>query len=164
MSVPSLLFSGEEDNEEFSLLNEIHHNQIQSLIDLHKIPDELWLTRKRIEAGVLEQKKQREMLTNIQERLAQCRLERTRNLKRIIERPRSQSPPSERLVPTIILPERPSTSQYRKQQNINNIEDALFITNKNLWEEEKEEHQTENQFRHFFILNFIKKFLKKGIV
>uniref|UniRef100_A0A915MHS3 Uncharacterized protein n=1 Tax=Meloidogyne javanica TaxID=6303 RepID=A0A915MHS3_MELJA len=125
MSVPSLFFSGEEDNEEFSLLNEIHHNQIQSLIDLHKIPDELWLTRKRIEAGVLEQKKQREMLTNIQERLAQCRLERTRNLKRIIERPRSQSPPSERLVPTIILPERPSTSQYRKQQNINNIEDAL---------------------------------------
>uniref|UniRef100_A0A915PEZ3 Major sperm protein n=1 Tax=Meloidogyne floridensis TaxID=298350 RepID=A0A915PEZ3_9BILA len=97
MSVPSLLFSGEENNEEFSLLNEIHHNQIQSLIDLHKIPDELWLTRKRIEAGVLEQKKQREMLTNIQERLAQCRLERTRNLKRIIERPRSQSPPSERL-------------------------------------------------------------------
>ncbi|KAF7635133.1 hypothetical protein Mgra_00005415, partial [Meloidogyne graminicola] len=166
MSVPSLLFSGEENNEEFSLLNEFpqQQKQIQSLIDLHQIPGELWLTRKRIEAGVLEQKKQREMLTNVQERLAQCRLEKT---KRIIERksslspqfrlPRSHSPPhsSERFYQTIILPERPSTSQYKRQQqqNNNNIydDDELFF-NKNLWNKEEEEEQqninSEKQFRN----------------
>ncbi|CAK5075115.1 unnamed protein product [Meloidogyne enterolobii] len=130
MSVPSLYFG--EENEEMETSGALNENipQQSSLVDLHQIPGELWLTRRRIEAGVREQRKQREMLTNVQERLAQCRLERTKQSK--FERritspfrlPRSHSPPnsSERLfvvfiifAPTYHLPDRPSTSHKRQQ-------------------------------------------------
>uniref|UniRef100_A0A914NSM2 Uncharacterized protein n=1 Tax=Meloidogyne incognita TaxID=6306 RepID=A0A914NSM2_MELIC len=156
MSVPSLYF--DEENEEMEgtsgALNENIPHQIQSLVDLHQIPGELWLTRRRIEAGVREQRKQREMLTNVQERLAQCRLERTKQSK--FERitspfrlPRSHSPPnsSERFAPTYHLPERPSTSHRRQQCSTFAISTGDEFS-RNIFNENESINIPERQFRN----------------
>ncbi|CAK5029568.1 unnamed protein product [Meloidogyne enterolobii] len=157
MSVPSLYFG--EENEEMEgtsgALNENIPHQIQSLVDLHQIPGELWLTRRRIEAGVREQRKQREMLTNVQERLAQCRLERTKQSK--FERritspfrlPRSHSPPnsSERFAPTYHLPERPSTSHRRQQISTFAISTGDEFS-RNIFNEDESINIPERQFRN----------------
>ena len=107
-----------------------------SLLDFQQIPAELWLTRRRIEAGVREQQKQREMLTQVQERLAQCRLGRTQHWAGAVEaspRARSHSPPVDwreewgifgegflhffnPISRPIPLPERPSTSHMGRHQ------------------------------------------------
>uniref|UniRef100_A0A914N9L9 Uncharacterized protein n=1 Tax=Meloidogyne incognita TaxID=6306 RepID=A0A914N9L9_MELIC len=156
MSVPSLYFGEENEEMETSgALNENIPHQIQSLVDLHQIPGELWLTRRRIEAGVREQRKQREMLTNVQERLAQCRLERTKQSK--FERritspfrlPRSHSPPnsSERFAPTYHLPERPSTSHKRQQCSTFAISTGDEFS-RNIFNEDESINIPERQFRN----------------
>uniref|UniRef100_A0A914LA75 Uncharacterized protein n=1 Tax=Meloidogyne incognita TaxID=6306 RepID=A0A914LA75_MELIC len=156
MSVPSLYFGEENEEMETSgALNENIPQQIQSLVDLHQIPGELWLTRRRIEAGVREQRKQREMLTNVQERLAQCRLERTKQSK--FERritspfrlPRSHSPPnsSERFAPTYHLPERPSTSHKRQQISTFAISTGDEFS-RNIFNEDESINIPERQFRN----------------
>uniref|UniRef100_A0A1I8BC15 Uncharacterized protein n=1 Tax=Meloidogyne hapla TaxID=6305 RepID=A0A1I8BC15_MELHA len=152
MSVPSLYLG--EENEEIEISGASNENipqQIQSLVDLHQIPGELWLTRRRIEAGVREQRKHKEMLTNVQERLAQCRLERTKQPK--FERispfrlPRSHSPPpsSERFAPTYHLPERPSTSHRRQQSSTFAITTGDEFSRNILDESEMPERQFRNR-------------------
>ncbi|CAK5083954.1 unnamed protein product [Meloidogyne enterolobii] len=155
MSVPSLYFG--EENEEMETSGALNENipQQSSLVDLHQIPGELWLTRRRIEAGVREQRKQREMLTNVQERLAQCRLERTKQSK--FERritspfrlPRSHSPPnsSERFAPTCHLPDRPSTSHKRQQSSTFAITTGDEFS-RNIFNEDESINIPERQFRN----------------
>ena len=139
-----------------------------SLADLQQIPAELWLTRRRIEAGVRDQRRQRKILAQVQRKLAQCRLERAQRGMEIEEeaqigpRARSHSPtPSSSLlgsIPSIFhfnlfyphslifshhfLPERPNTSHLNRRRAIEVEEEFIEFG-----EEEWGRNGLSNQFR-----------------
>jgi hypothetical protein len=136
-----------------------------SLADLQQIPAELWLTRRRIEAGVRDQRRQREILAQVQRKLAQCRLERAQRGMEIDEeaqigpRARSHSPtPSSSFlgllnpfsiyslpIPSFshqFLPERPNTSHLNRRRAFEEEEEFVEFG-----EEEWGQNGLSNQFR-----------------
>uniref|UniRef100_A0A183BMS1 Uncharacterized protein n=1 Tax=Globodera pallida TaxID=36090 RepID=A0A183BMS1_GLOPA len=118
MSVPNLL----QDTGGMEQPTSSQRSLTFGLSELQQIPTDLWFTRRRIEAGLREQRKQKAMLENVQEQLFRSRLRHAQWRARSLSPPPNSSARSAETEPEVIHQQRPSTSWARSTDGENRTE------------------------------------------
>uniref|UniRef100_A0A914I876 Trichohyalin n=1 Tax=Globodera rostochiensis TaxID=31243 RepID=A0A914I876_GLORO len=121
MSVPNLL----QDTGGIEQPTSSQNSLTFGLSELQQIPTDLWFTRRRIEAGLREQRKQKAMLENVQEQLFRSRLSHAQWRARSLSPPPNSSARSE--TEPDVIHQRPSTSWARSTDGENRTEFGLRI-------------------------------------